>query len=85
MTLQLLQKKVVEEFDRRQLKSEVRYRALNKIIDFLISKYGNDANILSKGKEILKKAYEQYKGKELNGAEKGAFNELFNQYSSCSL
>ena len=81
MNLQTLKQKVVQEYDRRNLKSDVRYRALDKIVLFLNHKYGEGLECLTKSKDILKDEYEQYKGGTPNSAESSAFNELFNQYS----
>ena len=69
-----------QEFDRRELKSNVRYNALEKIVCFLSGKYGSGLNCFQKSKETLKKEYVENKGKTLNGAENSAFNELFNQF-----
>lgn len=79
MDLQNLCQLTKEEFDRRNLKSNVRYKALEKIVNFLFHKYGNDLICFQNGKDTLKKEYEKDKGKPLNCAESCAFNELFNQ------
>lgn len=81
MDLQDLQNLVVQEYNRRDLRSRTRYRALDKIISFLNSKYGDDIKCLAKGKDALKDEYCHYKGEDLSGAEKSAFNELFNQFT----
>lgn len=80
MDLQNLCQLTKEEFDRRNLKSDVRYRALEKIVDFLSRKYGNELICFQIGKDTLKNEYEKDKGKPLNCAESSAFNELFNQF-----
>ncbi|MBR4690247.1 MAG: hypothetical protein IKO90_07270 [Bacteroidales bacterium] len=79
MDLQNLCQLTKEEFDRRNLKSNVRYKALEKIISFLSQKYGNDLKCFQNSKDVLKNEYEKDKGKPLNCAESSAFNELFNQ------
>ena len=80
INLQTLKQFVVQEYDNRNLKSEVRYKALDKIVNFLGRRYGYGIDCLSKGKEVLKLEYEKDKKKVLNSAEKSAFNELFNQF-----
>lgn len=77
-----LRKKVVEEYDRRNLKSDVRYKALDKIISSLSQIYGENTDCLSKEKQLLKDEYAQNKGKDINDAEKSAFNELIKQFNS---
>ena len=80
-TLQTLQNNVKEEYDSRNLKSNARYNALDKIIDFIKTKYKGDSSILQCPKKEFKSLYESYKGKELNSAESSAINELYNQYN----
>lgn len=80
-TLQTLQNKVKEEYDSRNLKSDVRYKALDKIIDFIKAKHQGDSSILQCPKKEFKSLYESYKGKKLNSAESSAINELYNQYN----
>lgn len=81
MNLLSLQSLVVKEYDRRCLKSRVRYNELNKVVNFLKQKYGNDTDFFSKDKNILKQEYEEATGKYLNSAASSAFNELFNQFA----
>lgn len=81
MSLDELQQKVIAEYDSRNLKSSVRYNQLEHIVDYLKKQYGNSVDCLSRGKEILKEEYRQYREKEgLSGAEKSAFNEMYNQW-----
>ena len=80
-TLQTLQNNVKEEYDSRNLKCNARYNALDKIIDFIKTKYKGDSSILQCPKKEFKSLYESYKGKELNSAESSAINELYNQYN----
>ena len=79
MDLKSLEKFVIKEYDSRSLKSRVRYNELSKVVHFLIGKYGNGLDCMSKGKDTLKHEYELATGKKLNGAASSAFNELFNQ------
>mgnify|MGYP003423221851 CR=1 FL=1 len=78
MTIDNLKALVVSEYDNRALKSNVRYKALDKIVEFVKSKYGVDIAMLPSDKIVIKLAYEEYKGCELNGAESSAVNELYN-------
>ena len=80
MELQELSQLTKEEFDRRNLKRNVRYKALDKIVNFLSQKHGNNLKCFQNSKDVLKNEYEKDKGKILNSAEKSAFNELFNQF-----
>lgn|GEM_PF-1595264 len=82
MNLLDIKKLVEQEYDKRCLKSTVRYSALDKIITFLIDRYGNKVSCLFKGKDVLKKEYERIKGKQLTDAELSVFNEFFNQLSN---
>lgn len=79
MDLKSLEKFVIREYDSRSLKSRVRYNELSKVVHFLICKYGNGLDCMSKSKDTLKHEYELATGKKLNGAASSAFNELFNQ------
>lgn len=84
MSLDELRQKVIAEYDSRNLKSSVRYNQLEHIVDYLKKQYGNSVDCLSRGKEILKEEYRQYREKEgLSGAEKSAFNEMYNQWKVC--
>ncbi len=81
MSLDELQQMVVTVYDGRDLGSSVRYNQLEHIIDYLKKRYGNSVDCLSKGKETLKEEYRKYRQKEdLSGAEKSAFNEMYNQW-----
>ena len=86
MTLNELKQKVSAEYDRRNLKSRVRYHALDKVIAFLGKKYPNattDVNsALPKDKSKVKAAYIKYKGNEINGAENSVINEIYNQLNN---
>lgn len=81
MSLDELQQKVIAEFDSRNLKSSVRYNQLEHIVNYLKNRYGNVVDCLSQGKDVLKEEYRKYREKEnLSGAEKSAFNEMYNQW-----
>lgn len=79
MTIEQLKTLVEEELNSRNLKSEVRFSALNKVVPFIKKQYGVDASSLPASKDELKGAYEKYKGKILNSAESSVINELYNQ------
>ena len=82
MTIEQLKTLVIEELDSRNLKSRVRYSALDKIIPFIKRLYGVEVISLPKSKEELKVAYEKDKGSAISGAESSVINELYNQLSN---
>ena len=82
MTIEQLKALVEEELNSRNLKSRVRFSALNKVIPFIKNQYGVDTSSLPASKDELKDAYEKYKGKILNGAESSIINELYNQLAN---
>lgn len=85
MSLDELKQRVIAEYDSRNLKSPVRYNQLAHIVDFLKNQYGNNVDCLSRGKDMLKEEYRRYRGKEnLSGADKSAFNEIYNQWEKNS-
>ncbi len=79
MTIEQLKTFVEEELNSRNLKSKVRFSALNKVVPFIKKQYGVDASSLPASKDELKDAYEKYKEKILNSAESSVINELYNQ------
>lgn len=83
MKLEELKRKVVIEYDSRNLKSKARYNALDKVIEFLKKEYPNVTtdvnNALPKDKSKVKAAYIEYKGKDINDAESSVINEIYNQ------
>ena len=79
-----LKKRIADEYDRRQLKSDVRYRALDNIVDYLKAYHKdvitNVSALMSIDRNELKEAYRNHKpSKKLSGAESSAFNEIYNQ------
>ncbi|MBR6196299.1 MAG: hypothetical protein IKQ72_01725 [Bacteroidaceae bacterium] len=84
MTLQELTLLVRQEFDRRNLKSNVRYNALDHVAKFIREKYNGNLEVLYKPKDEFKRLYENYKDKKINGAESSAINEMYKQFSSGS-
>lgn len=83
MTLNELKQKIITEYDCRNLKSKVRYNALDKVIEFLREEYPNATtdvnNALPQEKSEVKTAYIEYKGKDINSAESSVINEIYNQ------
>ncbi len=77
-----LKELVITEYGRRNLKSDVRYRALDKVEAFIKEKHPNimsDVALFPSDKYAFKNAYEAYKGKHINSAESSAVNEIYNQ------
>lgn len=70
---------VEKELDSRNLKSNVRFTQLKKVVSFIKEHYGTNIRKIPSDKNVLKSKYEEYKGKCLNSAEKSAINELYNQ------
>ena len=57
MTIEQLKTLVEEELNSRNLKSKVRFSALNKVVPFIKKHYGVDASSLPASKDELKDAY----------------------------
>lgn len=78
-----LKKCILLEYQRRNLKSNVRINSLNKIEIYLksnhISIYNHIERLLKIEKQDFKKLYEQHKGSNLSGADSSAINEIYNQ------
>lgn len=79
-----LKKRVADEYDRRQQKSDVRYRALDKIGDYLKASrkdvVTNVSALMNIDRDDLKEAYRNRKpSRKLSDAESSAFNEIYNQ------
>ena len=79
-----LKKRVADEYDRRQLKSDVRYRALDNIGDYLKACHKdivvNVIALISVDRDNFKEAYCNHKpSKKLSGAESSSINEIYNQ------
>lgn len=86
MTWNELKKRIIAEYDSRNLNSKVRYNAIDKIEDF-ITQYNPQAieevkELITIDKQCLKKQYTKQKGKNISGAEISAINEIYNQLSS---
>lgn len=80
--IEFLKECVEKELVSRNLKSNVRFTQLNKVISFIKEYYGTKITNIPSDKEVLKSNYETYKGKCLNSAEKSAINELYNQLNN---
>lgn len=77
-----LKKRIIVEYNKRKLKSDVRYKALEKVEVFIKQTYPgviDDVTTLPSDKSIVKDAYEEYTAKKLNGAESSVINEIYNQ------
>ena len=83
MTVTEIRDKVFAELDSRDLAQPSRRKsALEYVLDYINhSQYcSNGKVLLPSDKKHFKQAYKIYKGKELNGAENSAINEMYNQY-----
>lgn len=82
MTLQEITNRVRKEFDRRNLKRNTRYRALDKIVLYIKNINNGNLSVLQKPKSEFKNQYENYKksiGQAFSSAENSAINEIYNQ------
>ena len=87
MNLHELEIKVRKEFDRRNLKSNVRYRYLDQIVSYIRDYHNGNILVLEKPKTEFKSLYKKYKesiGKAFSQAENSAINEIYNQLGSIS-
>lgn len=85
MTLEEIAIKVRKELDRRNLKSNARYRALDKIVSYIRDFHNGSITVLQTPKSEFKHQYENYKiciGQAFSGAENSAINEIYNQLDS---
>lgn len=80
--IEFLKECVEKELVSRDLKSNVRFTQLNKVVSFIKEYYGTNISDIPNDKNVLKSNYETYKGKCLNSAEKSAINELYNQLNN---
>ncbi|MDE5886861.1 MAG: hypothetical protein K2J48_09770 [Muribaculaceae bacterium] len=79
-----IKKLVIAEYDQRDLKSDVRYKALDDFEDFLKKKemleLWNDVSKFPRDKNQMKLVYRRYLDKEtLSGAESSMINEVYAQ------
>lgn len=87
MTLQEIKNRVRKEFDRRNLISNTRYRALDKIVSYIQEYHNGNLSVLQKSKSEFKSQYVNYKksiGQAFSSAESSAINEIYNQLDSVS-
>lgn len=82
MTLNELKQKVSAEYDRRNLKSRVRYNALDKVIAFLGKEYPNATTDVNSALPKDKSKVKAVQGNEINGAENSVINEIYNQLNN---
>lgn len=81
LSLETLKALTIREFDSRNLKSRVRYNALNHVIDFIKSYYNGDTKCLERNKNDFCQAFVEQTG-YVSNAGRAAINELYNQYHS---
>lgn len=86
ITLHELMQLVQDELDRRNLKRpSIRKNALKHVCDYIQAYselYHPQTLRLPEDKKRFMTSYRQYKGKELNDAEKSIINEIYNQFES---
>lgn len=73
-----------EANDITETKNGARFNALDKVVNYIRSLYGEgDPDIdklIENDKNIVRNDYEKKKGKTLNGAEKQVFNDIYKVY-----
>lgn len=81
-----LKNKVIKEYDRRELKSNCRYKALDEFEQFLEEnnvEWLHDVSLFPKEKQDTVESFTQYlkirKNKKLNAGARSMINELYNQ------
>jgi hypothetical protein len=86
MTWRELKKRIITEYDSRNLKSKVRYNAIERVENF-IEQYHTQAieevkELIALDKQCLKTQYAEQKGRNISGAENSVINEIYNQLSN---
>ena len=86
MTWTELKKTIIAEYDSRNLKSRVRYNAIERI-EIIIEQHHAQAikevkKLMVVDKQCLKKQYAEQKGKSISGAESSVIDEIYNQLSN---
>ena len=86
MTWTELKKIIIAEYDSRNLKSRVRYNAIERI-EILIEQHHAPAikevkKLMVVDKQCLKKQYVEQKEKSISGAESSVIDEIYNQLSN---
>lgn len=85
MTFNEIKQLVIAEYDRRKLKADVRYRALDDFEHMLKTSRPeliSDVSKFPKQKEMMKKEYEEYRlsqGLKMSSAASSMINEVYNQ------
>lgn len=85
MTFDEIKQRVIAEYDRRQLKADIRYRALDDfehMIKTLCPELISDVSKFPPQKEFMKCKYEEYRNNQGLKMSKGAssmINEVYNQ------
>lgn len=85
MQFKEIKKLVIAEYDKRQLSSDVRYRALDDF-ELMLKVYGpeflEDVSNFPVQKEFMKRIYEQYRnnqGLKMSQGASSMINEVYNQ------
>lgn len=80
-----LKKLIIAEYNNRNLKSDVRYKALDDFHNYLIHKHPDlfkDISLFPKDKKSILNDYQQdlsIRGKKLSQGAKSMINEVYNQ------
>ena len=84
MTWKELKKTIIAEYDSRNLKSRVRYNAIERIEIFIehAQAIKEVKKLMVVDKQCLKKQYVEQKGKSISGAESSVIDEIYNQLSN---
>lgn len=86
MTWEELKKRIIAEYDSRNLRSRVRYNAIERIEIFIKQHHTQSIKEVKEliviDKQFLKRQYAEQKGKNISGAESSVINEIYNQLSN---
>ncbi len=82
-----IEKTIIAEYDSRNLKSRVRYNAIERIEIFIEQHHAQAIKkevkkLMVVDKQCLKKQYAEQKGKSISGAESSVIDEIYNQLSN---
>lgn len=88
MTFSSIKKQVIEEYDRRNLVSGQRYRALDKLDDILkteLPDLWSNISLFPDDKKFMKLIFAKFLNKELNCGEDSMINEIYNQINKAGI
>lgn len=80
IAIEKLKELVIQEYDLRHLKSNTRYKALDKVIQYIQRYHNGDSSCLSIDKSDFTKRFEECTDSK-SCAAKSAINELYNQFN----